>query len=67
MSAAPPDEPAGMSRTQIMVVTMVAEVVGAVLIVFVLPFAWGPGSCSSRCSSGWRISRRAVLRRSDGA
>ena len=68
MSAAPPDEPTGMSRTKIMLATMVAEVVGTVLIVFVLPFAWGTRLVLVALFLGLaHFASRAVLRRSEGA
>ena len=40
MVSAPPDGPSGPSRTKIIALTLLADVVGCVLIVFVLPFAW---------------------------
>jgi multisubunit Na+/H+ antiporter MnhG subunit len=40
MNVPPPERGNGLGRTQIMLLTMVAEVVGVIVIAFALPFAW---------------------------
>jgi hypothetical protein len=40
MNAPPPERRNGLGRTRIMLLTMVAEVVGVVLIVAVPPLSW---------------------------
>ena len=40
MNGQPPEHPNAPSRSKIMALTLLAEVVGAVLIVAVLPFTW---------------------------
>ena len=51
-----------------MLATMVAEVVGTVLIVFVLPLAWGIRLVLVALFLGLaHLASRAVLRRNEGA
>ena len=40
MNAPPPERANGLGRTQILLLTMVVEVVGVILIAAVLPVAW---------------------------